>query len=80
MNSIETFLKSDIAGFLTKVVCIYFVWFMLYELWLLPNGYIDEPLSKNIASISAGIFSFFGEDLFYYGRVLELLARPVVKL
>lgn len=59
--------------FLIKVVCIYFVWYLLYELWILPNGYIDEPLSKNIASISAGILSFLGEDIFYYGRVVGIV-------
>lgn len=69
----KSFLKSDIAKFLAKVVCIYFVWYLTYELWILPNGTIDEPLSKNIASISAGILSFFGEDVFYYGRVVGIV-------
>lgn len=66
-------LKSDIAKFLVKVICIYFVWYLVYELWILPNGYIDEPLSENIASISAGILSFLGEDVFYYGRVVGIV-------
>lgn len=68
-----SFLKSDIGKFLVKVICIYFVWYLVYELWILPNGYIDEPLSKNIASISAGILSFLGEDVFYYGRVVGIV-------
>lgn len=73
MSSIKSFFKSEIALFLIKVICIYFVWYMAYELWILPNGYIDEPLSKNIASISAGILTFFGEDVFYYGRVVGIV-------
>ncbi|MCG2588880.1 exosortase X [Rhodohalobacter sulfatireducens] len=73
MSSIKSFFKSDIARFLVKVVCIYFVWYMVYELWILPNGYIDEPLSKNIASISAGVLTFMGEDVFYYGRVVGIV-------
>lgn len=67
-----TLFKSTIGRFLIKVVCIYFIWYLVYELWILPNGYIDEPLSKNIASISAGILSFFGEDVFYYSRVVGI--------
>ncbi len=68
----RSFFKSDIGKFLFKVVCIYFVWYLVYELWILPNGYIDEPLSKNIASISAGILSFIGEDVFYNGRIVGI--------
>lgn len=73
MNSIESLLKSDIARFIIKVICIYFVWYLAYEMWILPNGYIDEPLSKNIASVSAGILTFLGEDVFYYDRVVGIV-------
>lgn len=69
----RSFFTSDIGKFIIKVVCIYFVWYLIYELWILPNGYIDEPLSKNIASVSAGILSFFGEDVFYYDRVVGIV-------
>lgn len=72
----RSFFKSDIAKFLFKVFCIYIVWYMVYELWLLPNGYIDEPLSKNIASVSAGILSFLGEEVFYYNRVVGIVGTP----
>lgn len=77
---IMSFLKSHIGKFLIKVVCIYFVWYLIYELWILPNGYIDEPLSKNIASVSAGILSFFGEDLFYYERVVGIIGTAGAKI
>lgn len=69
----KSFLKSDIAIFLFKVFCIYLVWYMAYELWILPNSYIDEPLSKNIASVSAGILTFLGEEVFHYNRVVGLV-------
>ena len=69
----KSIFKSEIAIFLFNVFCIYIVWYLVYELWLLPNGYIDEPLSKNIASVSAGILSFLGEDVFYYGRVVGIV-------
>lgn len=72
----KSFLKSDIAIFLLKVICIYLVWYMVYEVWVLPSGVIDEPLSKNIASVSAGIVHFLGEDVFYYGRVVGIIGTP----
>lgn len=64
--------QSEIAKFLIKVFAIYIIWYMVYELWLLPNGYIDEPLSRNIVSVSAGILSFFGESVFLYDRVVGI--------
>src|SRR5690625_6910923 len=44
------FLKSDNTRFILKVAGIYVVWYILYELWLLPTGLIDRPLSHNIRS------------------------------
>jgi exosortase family protein XrtF len=73
-------LKSDIAKFLLKVLAIYIVWYVVYELWLLPNGTIDEPLSKNIASVSAGILSFFGENVFLYDRVIGISGVPGIEI
>jgi exosortase family protein XrtF len=79
-GSCMAFFKSDIAKFLLKVLGIYIVWYMVYELWLLPNGTIDEPLSINIASVSAGILSFFGEPVFLYGRVVGIAGVPGVEI
>lgn len=72
--------RSDITRFLVKVFVIYVVWYLIYELWVLPNGYIDEPLSRNIASIAAGILSFFGEDIFLYGRVVGITGVAGVEI
>lgn len=72
--------RSDITRFLVKVFAIYVVWYLVYELWVLPNGFIDEPLSRNIASVSAGILSFFGEDIFLYGRVVGITGAAGVEI
>ena len=66
------FLQSDIAKFLLKVFAFYIIWYIVYELWVMPNGYIDDPLSRNIVSVSAGILSFFGETVFVYDRVVGI--------
>lgn len=72
--------KSKVAAFLLKVFAIYVVWYIIYELWVLPNGYIDEPLSRNIAAVSAGILSFFGESVFLYDRVVGISGVPGVEI
>lgn len=74
------FLKSEVTRFIIKVVGIYVVWYMVYELWLLPNGTIDRPLSHNIASVSAGILGFFGEDVFLSGRILGIVGSAGVEI
>lgn len=77
---LKTILKSDVTIFLLKVFCIYLLWYIVYELWVLPNGYIDEPLSKNIASVSAGILTFLGEDVFNYARVVGISGAAGVEI
>ncbi len=76
----KSIFKSDIAIFLFKVFCIYIVWYVVYELWVLPNGFIDEPLSKNIASVSGGILSFLGEEVFLYDRVVGIAGAAGVEI
>lgn len=64
--------QSEITKFVLKVLLIYVAWYIVYELWLLPKGTIDEPLSQNIASVSAGILTFLGQDVFFYERILGI--------
>lgn len=75
-----SFFKSDVTAFIIKVFVIYILWYIVYELWILPNGYIDEPLSRNIAAVSAGILSFFGESIFLYERVVGITGAPGVEI
>jgi exosortase/archaeosortase family protein len=82
MNSekIKSALTSDVGMFILKVVGIYVVWYIVYELWVLPNGWVDDPLSMNIAGVSAGILSFLGEDIFYYGRVVGITGAAGIEI
>ena len=76
----KSLFKSDIAKFIVKVVTIYLVWYLIYELWLLPDGRLDHALSVNIASITAGILSAFGEDVFLYERVVGIVGAAGVEI
>ncbi len=43
--------------FLLKMVGAYAVWFVVYDLWLLPDGRLDAGLSHAVASWTAGLLS-----------------------
>jgi len=61
-------LKSDIAVFLYKVLGIYILWYFIYELWLLPAGWLDAWLTQNIAQIGHDFLRLFGYPAFVDGR------------
>lgn len=61
-------LKSDVAKFLFKVVGIYLLWYVIYELWLLPDGRLDQWLTTNIVAVSAGVLDSLGYDFYATGR------------
>ncbi len=61
-------LKSDIAIFLYKVAGIYLLWYLLYELWLLPDGRLDAWLCLNVAQIGYDLLELFEYEAFLNGR------------
>lgn len=61
-------LKSDIAIFLYKVLGIYILWYLIYELWLLPAGWLDEWLCLNVAQMGHDFLQLFGYEAFVNGR------------
>ncbi len=65
-------IKSDVGKFLLKAVGIYICWYLLYELWLLPEGSLDEWLTTNIVSVSAGILQSMDYDIFAYNRLIGI--------
>lgn len=65
-------LKSDIAVFLYKVVGIYILWYLLYELWLLPDGRLDAWLCSNVAQIGYDLLQVFGYEAFISGRLVGI--------
>ena len=65
-------LKSDIGMFILKAVGIYLCWYLIYELWLLPDGSLDAWLTTNIVSISAGVLELFNYDVYATGRLFGI--------
>ena len=48
-----------LARFVAKMVAVYAVWFVIYDLWLLPDGTLDRALSKFVASATGVVLSPF---------------------
>lgn len=65
-------LKSDVGIFLLKVAGIYLLWYFIYELWLLPDGTLDQWVTTNIVSVSAGMLEILGYDFYATGRLIGI--------
>lgn len=73
-------LKSPIAVFILKVLAIFIVWYLIYEMWLLPDGRLDEGLSLNIIGNSAGILRKMGFDVWTVNRIIGIYENPGIEI
>lgn len=64
--------NQRITAFVGKVLAFYALWYILYDLWLLPDGTLDRWLSLNVASVSSTFLSGLGFEVFLDGRSLSL--------
>jgi exosortase/archaeosortase family protein len=61
-----------LLSFLGKVLAVYGMWYVAYDLWLLPDGRLDAWLSTNVAWVSGEILSAVGFEPSGTGRSLRL--------
>lgn len=73
-------LKSDIAKFFYKVAGIYVVWYLVYEMWLLPDGSLDAWVCTNVAMIGHDLLQFIGYNAFVNGRLVGIAGTDGVLL
>ncbi len=69
-----------IATFAGKVLAFYGLWYVLYDLWLLPDGTVDRWLSLNVAWVSGALLDGLGFEVFVEGRGLALPGVPGVRI
>lgn len=78
------FLRKDshrrIAGFVGKVLAFYALWYVAYDLWLLPDGTVDRWLSTNVASVGGSMLGGLGFEAIVDGRILRLPGTAGVKI
>ena len=85
MNSLKHTIKkytldSEPVKFVLKVLVIYVIWYVLYELWLLPDGSLDHWIATNIVETTAGILHTLGYDIYSTGRLVGLGEAPGILL
>lgn len=73
-------LKSPITQFIAKALGIFVIWYIVYELWLLPKGDLDKWLSLNIVAVSSGIVNVFGYDTWTMHRIIGIGENSGIQL
>lgn len=73
-------MKSPLAKFIYKSVGFFLIWYVIYELWLLPDGRMDEFISLNVIGIGKGILEWLGFEIFSYGRVVGIYGNSGVEI
>ena len=73
-------MHSSILKFIAKALAIFVGWYLIYELWLLPDGGLDRWLSLNIIGNSAGILELFGYDVFTVNRIIGIGEYPGIEI
>lgn len=80
LSKSPNWLQSDLLRFGLKVLGIYILWYLVYELWLLPDGSLDRWLALNIVDNSAGILQGLNYDIYTAGRLIGLDEGPGILL
>lgn len=65
-------MNSPVVQFILKALGVFIVWYLIYELWLLPDGRLDYWLSLNIIGNSAGILQWLGYDVYTVDRIIGI--------
>ncbi|MCS4055892.1 archaeosortase/exosortase family protein [Salinibacter ruber] len=66
--------------FLAKAVAVYGMWYVLYDLWLLPDGWLDAWVSQSAASVTGTTLSGLGLDVAVEGRTVQLAQTSGVRI
>ncbi|TVQ75470.1 MAG: hypothetical protein EA363_00510, partial [Balneolaceae bacterium] len=64
--------NREIMLFILKALGVYVVWYALYHLWLLPDGRLDEYISRNIVSVTATLLQVIGYEVFAFDRIVGI--------
>lgn len=73
-------MNSPVLKFIAKALLIFILWYLVYELWLLPDGSLDKWLSLNIIGASAGILEWVGYEVFTINRIIGVGEYPGIEI
>ncbi len=71
---------GPVLQFLAKAVAIYGAWYVLYDLWLLPDGRLDAWVSQAAASVTGAVLSGVGLDVVVDARTVQIDGTSGVRI
>lgn len=81
MNSLVLRVKeATFLGFSIRCGLFFVLWYVVYELLILPDGRLDFWLSLNVVQISTGIVGLLGYDVVALGRIGGIVGAPGIEL
>lgn len=80
MNLIKQIKKPAVIKFLATILASFVGWFMIYELWLLPDGRLDAFLASNIVSVSGGLLQLMEFDPYVTSTLIGLGEARGIKM
>ncbi|HET8865422.1 MAG TPA: hypothetical protein VFM80_06960 [Gracilimonas sp.] len=73
-------MNSSVVKFIAQAFLVFIVWYFVYELWLLPDGSLDEWSSLNIIGSSAGLLIWVGYEVFAMNRIIGIAESPGIEI
>jgi exosortase family protein XrtF len=70
----------SILRFLGKTTAIYGLWYVLYDLWLLPDGRLDRWVSVSVTQAGGAFLSTLGYDAVVECRLLQLSGASGIRV
>lgn len=72
--------EKKIIFFIARALGLYLLWYLVYDLWIFPDGRLDTWLSENVARASSLFLSLFGFPSYTEGVVVMVNGRPTVAI
>ncbi len=73
-------MNSAIIKFIVKAFAVFILWYIIYELWLLPEGNLDKWLALNIVAVSNGLIEFIGYETWSVHRIIGIGENAGIEL
>jgi len=61
-----------IASFILKGLGLYVIWFLVYDNWLLKDGYVDQFLIQHLVKSTELVLQFLGYSTFRYADAVGI--------
>ena len=76
----ELLQPSPIRTFALKALGIFVLWYVLYELWLLPDGRLDHWVALRVIDGAAFVTKLIGVEVWMQGRVVTIAGNNGIEM